>query len=73
MSSQGVFRNSYKTRMSDVKSQFVLAVHLGVHRNTNQDFPGGSVAKTPCPQCRGLGLIPGQGTRFHMQEFICHS
>ena len=25
-------------------------------------LPGGSVAKTPCSQCRGPGLIPGQGT-----------
>ena len=30
------------------------------------DFPGGPVAKTPCSQCRGLGSIPGQGTRSHM-------
>ena len=27
------------------------------------DFPSGSVAETPCSQCRGLGSIPGQGTR----------
>ena len=59
--------------MSDVKSQFVLAVHLGIHLNIGQDFPGGPVAKNPCPQCRGLGLISGQETRFHMQEFICHN
>ena len=30
------------------------------------DFPGGPVAKTPCSQCRGLGSIPGQGTRSQM-------
>ena len=27
-----------------------------------RDFPGGPVVKTPCFQCRGVGLIPGQGT-----------
>ena len=26
----------------------------------------GPVAKTPCFQCSGPGLIPGQGTRHHM-------
>ena len=38
----------------------------------NMDFPGGPMAKIPCSQCRGLGLIPGQGTRFHMlQVRVC--
>ena len=27
-----------------------------------EDFPGGLVVKTPCYQCRGTGLIPGQGS-----------
>jgi len=31
-----------------------------------RDDPCGSVAKTLCSQCRGLGLIPGQGTRSHV-------
>ena len=26
-----------------------------------QDFPGGSVAKTPCSQCRGPGFNPWSG------------
>ena len=30
------------------------------------DFPGGAVVKNPLSQCRGLGSIPGQGTRSHM-------
>ena len=30
------------------------------------DFPGGPVAKTLHSQYRGLGSIPGQGTRSHM-------
>ena len=32
------------------------------------DFPGGPVAKIPCSQCRGLGVIPGQRTRSHMPQ-----
>ena len=27
-----------------------------------RDFPGGLVAKAPCSQCSGVGLIPGQET-----------
>ena len=30
------------------------------------DFPGVSVAKTPCSQGRGTGLVPDEGTRSHM-------
>ena len=33
-----------------------------------RDLPGGLVAKTPCSQCRGVGLIPGQETRSHMLQ-----
>ena len=45
---------------------------LSFPRNTGQlvvksmhfgDFPGDPVAKIPSPQCRGLGAMPGQGTR----------
>ena len=37
-----------------------------------RDFPGSSVTKGPCTQCRGLSLIPGQGTRSHMPQIrIC--
>ena len=32
------------------------------------DFPGGPVAKGPCPRLRGPGLIPGQRTRSHMPQ-----
>ena len=32
-------------------------------QKNSKDFPGGPVAKTPYFQCRGPGLIPGQGTR----------
>ena len=32
------------------------------------DFSGGSEVKTLCSPCKGLGLIPGQGTRSHMLQ-----
>jgi len=31
-----------------------------------------SMAKTPHPQCRGLGSIPGQGTRSLMPQLRVH-
>jgi len=30
------------------------------------NLSGGPAAKTPSSQCRGLGSIPGQGSRSHM-------
>ena len=36
--------------------------------NRKQDFPGDPVAKTPCSQCRGPGLIPARETRSHMPQ-----
>ena len=33
-----------------------------------EDFPGGPVAKIPCPSAGGLGSIPGQGTSSHMPQ-----
>ena len=36
------------------------------------DVPDGPVAKTPYPQCRGLGSIPGQGTRSLMPQLRVH-
>ena len=32
------------------------------------DFPGGPLVKIPRSQCRGPGLIPGQGTRSLMPQ-----
>ena len=29
-----------------------------------RDFSGGPVVKTPRFQCRGTGMIPGQGTKI---------
>ena len=39
-----------------------------------RDFPGGPGVKTPCAQCWGVGLIPGQGmphgqTDSHLQAW----
>ena len=34
------------------------------------DFPGGSVAETPCSQCRGPGFDPWSGNRSHMLLLI---
>ena len=37
-----------------------------------RDFPGGPVAKFLCSQCRGLGLIPGQGIKSHVPQLrVC--
>ena len=33
-----------------------------------REVPGSSVPETLCSQCRGPGLIPGRGSRFH-----CHN
>ena len=43
-------------------------MHLSIDTGHSWEFPGGPVAKTPCCQCRGLGSIPGQGTRSHMLQ-----
>ena len=36
-------------------------------------FPGGPVAKTLHSQCRGLGSVPGQGTRSHVLQLRIHT
>ena len=45
------------------------------HKKNLGAFYGSPVAKTLCSQCRGPGLIPGQGTRIHMlqlrQKILC--
>ena len=40
----------------------------GVIKLDYRDFACGPVVKTPWSQCRGLGSIPGQGTRAHMPQ-----
>ena len=45
--------------------QWLYDLTYNLHRRV-QGFPGGPVAKTACSQSRGLGSIPGLGTRPHM-------
>ena len=54
-----------------LKSHITLIFSLkilfpGTPRTKSQGLSPG--AKTPSSQCRGLGLIPGQGTRSHMPQ-----
>ena len=45
-------------------------------KDPEEDFPGGPVVKTLHSQCRGLGSIPGQGTRSRMPQLkdpTCHN
>ena len=48
-------------RTQSLYGNYILRHQLG-------DFPGGSVAKTPCSQCRGPGLDPAWGTRSHVMQ-----
>ena len=41
---------------------------LSTLKMSGKDFPNGPVVKTLCSQCRGLGSIPGRGTRSHMTQ-----
>ena len=36
---------------------------VGLENACARDFPGGPVAKIPCPQGRRPGFNPGQGSR----------
>ena len=40
-----------------------------------RDSPGGPMGKTLNSQCRGLGSLPGEGTRSHMPQLrvLCHN
>ena len=39
---------------------------------TVRDFPDGPLPKNPSFPSGGLGLIPGQGTRFHIPQLRVH-
>ena len=54
--------NEYSGLISFRIDWFDLLMTVGV------DFLGGLVAKTLCSQCKGPGLIPGQGTRSHLPK-----
>ena len=42
----------------------LLKLYQALKKCQAWDFPGGPVAKTLCFQCRGIGSIPGQGTKI---------
>ena len=45
-----------------------MQTHTHTKNDENREFPGGSVARTRCSQCRGPGFYPGPGTRSHMLQ-----
>ena len=53
--------------------QFVFSQRHQLRNHSEKhpwEFPGGPVAKTVCPQCRGGAVsIFGQGTRSHMPQY----
>ena len=51
---------------------FFPALVLSPQNPPRGNFPGGPVAKTPPSNARGLGSIPGQGTRSHMLKGRSH-
>ena len=62
-------QSAYDRVWPKMKVKLELALIIGTYWN----FPGGPVAKTPCFQGRGRGLVPSQGTRFHMPQLRVHS
>ena len=42
----------------------IFSLWTQIRKGTIQDFPGGPVVKTPHFQGRGMGSIPGQGTKI---------
>ena len=46
----------------------IVATPFKIHHVRWGVFPGGRVTKILPSQCRGQGLIPGQGTRSHMPQ-----
>ena len=57
-------KTNFTSFFSQITSPFSL-LSLTQQTVSSKDFPGASVAKTPRSQCRSLGSVPGQGTRFH--------
>ena len=55
-------------RMCDDEWKLILVSVRGTIKSAGEDFLGGPVAKTLGSQCRGLGLIAGQGTGSHMLQ-----
>ena len=57
-------KTNFTSFFSQITSPFSL-LSLRQQTVSSKDFPGASVAKMPRSQCRGLGSVPGLGTRFH--------
>ena len=61
-----------------LESTFLELTHLEMHwrclnnKTKSQDFPGGPRLRLWAPTARGLGLIPGQGTRSHILKLRVH-
>ena len=49
-----------------------IIIQLKKKKNHHEDFPGGPLTKNPSFKSGGLGLIPGQGTRFHIPQLKAH-
>ena len=52
---------------TELEKKISLAFNLKL-----KDFPGGLVLRFHAPNARGLGLIPGQGTKFHRLQLRVH-
>ena len=58
------FQRNRTSRMCVYRERFIIS-------NLLKDFPGTPVVKTPCFQCRGVGSIPGQGTKIpHAMQYV---
>ena len=55
-----------------IRSSNIIANIHWIIKKQERDFPGGPVAKTLCSLCRGLGSIPGKGTRSRMTQLRSH-
>ena len=62
----------YYTSVSAIFMNLFIATHFDQDNKNQQALPGGPVAKTLCSQCKGWGLVPGQGTRTHKPQLtVC--
>ena len=60
--------DSLNVQFGETDSLIMLLTNTNV---ADRDFPGCPVANTP--NAGGPGLIPGQGTRFHMLQLSLHA
>jgi len=68
-----VFMNLRNLRKYDILNQKCIVLSKinqkilllsSIKNESTGDFSGGPVVKTPCFHSRGMGLIPGQGTKI---------